>query len=183
MYDKKETEPLNRDDTFFDQITGLDGRTADEVAQPITTAELLETLAGCADSAPGPDGIPYSIIKGLWPIFGKILVDSWNFTIQTGQLPPSHRDSHLRLIPKIGKDLKKLTNWRPITLSNCDHKLVTKLFSKRIVEKVGKYIEERQTAYVKGRLINDNIRTLLGAIRTSNLEDNIMEKFPTFVHN
>ena len=79
--------------------------------------------------------------------------------------------SFLRLIPKAGKDAKKLTNWRPITLSNCDHKIVTKAYSIRMAEKVKLVIKERQTAYLKGRLINDNIRGILMSIHLSNLTD------------
>ena len=78
--------------------------------------------------------------------------------------------SFLRLIPKAGKDLKKLTNWRPITLSNCDHKLITKTYAIRMSEKVSSVIAARQTAYLKGRQINDNIRGLLMSIHLSNVE-------------
>ena len=34
-------------------------------------------------------------------------------------------------------------------------------------------IKERQTAYLKGRLINDNVRALLGSINVSNLEEQV----------
>ena len=81
--------------------------------------------------------------------------------------------SFLKLIPKAGKDLKKLTNWRPITLSNCDHKLITKTYAKRLSMAVESCIDERQTAYLKGRLIGDNIRALLASVHTGNVEDNI----------
>ena len=167
-------QPQSVDDlTFFDEITGVSRETDELVAQPITTEELGQILDTCQDSAPGPDGIPYSVLKNLWSIFGPILTAAWNYSIATGNLPPSHKLSYLRLIPKAGKDKSKLTNWRPITLSNCDHKIISKLYAKRIAEKVSELILERQTAYLKGRLINDNIRTLLGALKTSNIEENI----------
>ena len=34
-------------------------------------------------------------------------------------------------------------------------------------------MKERQTAYLKGRLINDNIRSILATINISNLEEKI----------
>ena len=173
LYEKDHQQPTANDPTFFDQISGVSAEEDLWVNRPITLKELGDVLDSCKNSTPGPDGIPYGIIRGLWTIFGPILINSWNHTLRTGTLPTSHKNSFLRLIPKAGKDLTKLTNWRPITLSNCDHKIVTKLYSIRIAEKVAKFIEERQTAYLKGRLINDNIRTLLGAIRTANLEDNV----------
>ena len=102
---------------------------------------------------------------------GPLISQAWNHSLVTGNLSPSHRMSFLRLIPKAGKDAKKLTNWRPITLSNCDHKIVTKAYSIRMAEKVKLVIMERQTAYLKGRLINDNIRGILMSIHLSNLTD------------
>ena len=38
---------------------------------------------------------------------------------------------------------------------------------------VEKCIDERQTAYLKGRMISDNVRTLLGALKLANIENNI----------
>ena len=102
-----------------------------------------------------------------------LIVDAWNFTIRTGKLCPSHKVSFLKLIPKVGKDLKKLTNWRPITLSNCDHKMITKTYANRMSTVVARHIKERQTAYLKGRLINDNIRAIMSSINITNNEVNL----------
>ena len=135
--------------------------------------ELRTTLHSCADSAPGPDGIPYSILGLQWSSYGKLLAYAWNYSLLTGKLPQSHRTSFLKLIPKEGKDLSKLTNWRPITLSNCDHKLITKAYSKRMCDNLAEVIGHQQAAYLKGRLINDNIRSMLGSIEIANNEDNV----------
>ena len=118
--------------------------------------ELLNTLKSTKDSAPGPDGIPYSFLKFLWPIYGKILVESWNYSIITGKLPPSHNSSTLTLLPKEGKNLQDLKNWSPITLSNCDLKLITKTLSKRMISTLDTTIKEHQTAYMENRTISDN---------------------------
>ena len=176
FYKKLYEEPTiinSNDDSFFDELTAVSNEDDDWIARPISIEELGKTLDTCSDSAPGPDGIPYSILRGLWSIAGPILVNAWNYTIQTGNLPPSHKTSFLRLLPKMGKDLKKLTNWRPITLSNCDHKIITKVYANRISAKVADKIGDRQTAYIRGRLINDNVRTLIGAVKAANIEDNI----------
>ena len=171
-YDKEKLN-VNTDDSFFDEIAGLTPDEERAVSEPITLEELAKTLATCCDSAPGPDGIPYSIIKALWQPFGAILVEAWNYSLRTGKLPQSHKVSFLKLIPKVGKDVKKLTNWRPITLSNCDHKIITKTYACRMSEKAAKYIGARQTAYLKGRLINDNVRSILASIKIANIENDI----------
>ena len=108
--------------TFLSNMDKISDENATSIVKPITIDEVLCTLKSCSDSAPGPDGIPYSIIKLTWPIYGPLLLNSWNYSLNSGVLPHSHRSSYLRLIPKEGKDVTQLKNWRPITLSNCDIK-------------------------------------------------------------
>ena len=170
LYEEGDRIQIEDDHEFFNNIIPISEQEDKDITRKMTADELRETLHSCSDSAPGPDGIPYSIIGLVWPTFGKILCDAWNYSLEIGSLSASHRTSYLRLIPKVGKDLKKLTNWRPITLSNCDHKLITKTYAKRLCLKLASKIEERQTAYLKGRLINDNIRAILSTIELSNSE-------------
>ena len=146
---------------------------SNKVSARIDLHELSETLGTSSDSAPGPDGIPYSYYKALWRHAGPVLIDAWNHTMDTGSLAPSHKVSYLKLIPKAGKDMKLLNNWRPITLSNCDHKLITKVYARRMGDAVQTVIAGRQTAYLKGRLINDNIRSLIATINLTNVEEEL----------
>ena len=156
-----------------DSGEAIRGETERSIVEPITERDLLGVLGSSNDSAPGPDGIPYSYISGLWHLMGPLIIDAWKYSLQTGNLAPSHKLSFLKLIPKAGKDLKKLTNWRPITLSNCDHKLITKIYAKRLGSAVESCISECQTAYINGRQIGDNIRSLLASVQLANSEDNI----------
>ena len=175
LYDGVENPEIsvNNDPSFFDQITGVNRELEASIVQPITESQLLAILGTCSDSAPGPDGIPYSYLAGLWSLVGPLMVSAWNHSLVVGKLSPSHKLSFLRLIPKIGKDLKKLTNWRPITLSNCDHKLITKIYAQRLCTAMDDCIKGNQTAYIKGRMINDNIRSILCSVNVANLENNI----------
>ena len=163
----------NNDQDFFQGLEPVSGDDEMELCKDVSVDELRRTLLTCSDSAPGPDGIPYSIIGLLWHIFGPVLAAAWKHSLLTKNLAPSHRLSYLKLIPKAGKNLDKLTNWRPITLSNCDHKLVTKTYAKRMCEKLAPRLGEAQTAYLKGRLINDNLRAILATVEIANLEERV----------
>ena len=173
LYENVDLIQNDQDRDFFNNIEQISGADDAAVSAQLTLEELRGTLGSCVDSSPGPDGIPYSYIALLWPTFGKILLNAWNYSLLSETLPPSHKISFLKLIPKTGKDLKKLTNWRPITLSNCDHKLITKTYAKRLCDKVAEKITESQTAYIKGRLINDNIRAMLSVINLTNIEEGL----------
>ena len=171
-YDKSHLNVIN-DDEFFNNIESLSAVEETRITNPITTDELKATLVTCKDSCPGPDGIAYSFILAFWSIFGNLIAEAWNHSLRVGVLPPSHRVSFLKLIPKVGKDLKKLTNWRPITLSNCDHKIITKTYAGRLCAEMDKVIKARQTAYLKNRLINDNVRAIIATIDVANVEENL----------
>ena len=172
LYENFDCEIIDQsDDNFFDNIEAIPGADENEICKDITTDDLRKTLHSCKDSSPGPDGIPYSILGLLWPTYGPLLALAWKFSLSTKKLAPSHKVSYLKLIPKAGKNLDKLTNWRPITLSNCDHKLITKTYANRMCEKIAPCLKERQTAYLKGRLINDNLRAMIATIEIANVED------------
>ena len=168
LYEKGNSKVTNLHQ--FNDFVKLDPLHNDNIRSmetPITKDDLLRTLNTCSDSAPGPDGIPYSIIKATWNYFGDLLLDCWKYSQLTNELTHSHSTSYLRLIPKEGKDPKSLKNWRPITLSNCDFKLITKTLSKKLTEVIKDTISVSQTAYIPGRQITDNIHQMLNMIEES----------------
>ncbi len=128
--------------------------------KPLTIEEITNVLKSCGDTACGPDGIGYKLLKTCWSFYPKILLDSWNFGIQTGLLAPSHRESVICLLKKKGRDHRVIANLRPITLSNCDIKLISKAISKRCNPILNKVLDPHQTAYIPGRILHDNLRTI-----------------------
>ncbi len=161
------------DEEFLNEMFSLDPEEANRVNAPITLVELWTCLKPLKDTAPGPDGISHIYLKKLWDIIGPLIVDAWHYSIDRKKLPPSHERSYLRLIPKNGKDTSLLKNWRPITLSNCDHKLITRVYNNRLINLLSKHISKTQTAYIRKRNITDNIRTISAAIQLANCEPDI----------
>ena len=172
LYEKGNQSVTNSSslDSFLSNLDMVSDELKDKVDSDLTLEELYNTLKSCQDSAPGPDGIPYSLIKLTWKHFGKLLLDSWNYARLTGQLSYSHEQSYLRLLPKEGKDTRFLKNWRPITLSNCDFKLITKTLSWWLGNAIGGIISPNQTAYIKDRQISDNLHVMLHTIEKNPTE-------------
>jgi hypothetical protein len=82
-----------------------------------------------------------------------------------GELPISHnmlsidqRRGIINLIPKQDKDLKYISNWRPISILNTDYKIITKSLANRLKTVLPDLINEDQNGFVMGRLIGQNIR-------------------------
>jgi hypothetical protein len=61
-------------------------------------------------------------------------------------------ESALSLLPKDGKNSNESKNWRPITLSNCESKIITKALANRIANHLNEIIDPSQAAYVPGEV-------------------------------
>ncbi len=152
--------PIDRnipEDNFYINCPKLSPKDRFFMDEPITLKDLTEAIKTCKDSAPGPDGIPYAVYKSLWKLTGQIILDSWNYSLQSGSLAPSHIESIITLLPKEGKDTEDIKNWRPITLSNCDSKIITKAMSNKMSKILETIIDPSQTAYIPGRSVSDNL--------------------------
>jgi len=159
LYNEKESI-IEEDDDYLKDLPQLSDEDRCNLDREITLEELEITLKECKDSAPGPDGIPYSIYLHFWSKLGPILLNAWKHSVLTGKLSDGQRLSTITLLPKEGKDKVKIENWRPITLTNCDVKIFTKLLSKRVSNVLHKIVISTQTAYIPGRQVTDNLRLL-----------------------
>jgi hypothetical protein len=164
-------KPVN--DNFYEHCPKLTSEQSLLLDSDLTLTDLSLALRSCKDSSPGPDGIPYLVYKKLWKIAGPIILESWKYSVLNKTLPTSHYESVITLLPKEGKDTSDIKNWRPITLSNCDAKIITKALSSKIAKVLDSIIDPSQTAYVPGRSVSDNLRSnrfLKNHCKTNNLE-------------
>ena len=95
----------------------------------------------------------------------------------TGTTAPSHRAACITIIPKAGKDIRFIKNWRPITVSACDLKIITKALAIRVATALPYIISDCQMAYVPGRDINFNNRILKFVSQYESLENNYLVSF------
>ena len=85
-----------------------------------------------------------------------LVLDAWKFSQAIGSLPQSQTTSCISLIPKAGKDKHNIKNWRPISLSSCDLKIITKAISLKVGKYLHEIIHESQMGFVPVRDINFN---------------------------
>lgn len=77
------------------------------------------------------------------------------------EMSPSQRQAVITLIEKQDKDRTFLENWRPISLTNVDAKIASKVIATRIVKVLPEIIHSNQTGYVSGRYIGEAARSIL----------------------
>ena len=99
------------------------------------------------------DGIPYEFYIEFWEMIGDDLTEMIKYCLKKGKLSLSQRRAVITLIPKGKKDKTKIENWRPISLLNCDIKLITKALTKRMEPIMPNLIKKSQTCAIKGRQI------------------------------
>ncbi|GFR74734.1 reverse transcriptase [Elysia marginata] len=131
-----------------------------------TEAEFTEEISAALksmknESAPGPDGTPVEFYKMFWPDVKDNFMVAFRYSQEVNTLSPSQRQGTITLIHK-GKELSRnlLTNWRPICLTNADHKIISKALALRMKKVLPSIIDENQTGFIKGRNIATAIREI-----------------------
>jgi len=122
------------------------------------------------NKSPGNDGIPVEFYQEFWKDIGNILVESYNYSYDKKLLTCSQRQAVVSLIHKTGKDRMLIENWRPISLLNIDYKIMSKCLSERLKQVIEKLVHTSQHGFIRGRNINDAIRTILDIVDESDIK-------------
>ena len=109
-------------------------------------------------------------INTFWPLFSDKLLLVYNYAFESGCLSVSRRRGIISLVFKKG-ERSLLKNWRPTTLLTTDYKMLTKALANRLQRVLPLIFHTDQTASVKGRTINDNVRLLHDVIYYANYCD------------
>ena len=117
-----------------------------------------------SNKSPGTDGLTSEFFMFFWQNIKLLVLDSIIYAFENKQLSCEQRRGVLRLIPKKGKDLSNVKNWRPISLLNTDYKLLAHILANRLQKVLPSVISKDQSGYLKGRNISINIRSIFDII-------------------
>ncbi len=144
------------------QLSAVD---SNHCEKPITIQEIGKALKELPNKkTPGTDGFTTEFYKFFWIDIKDIVFNSLLYAFKTNRLSIEQKRGILALIPKKSKDLRRLKNWRPLTLLNTDYKILTKTLATRLQTVISKIIHIDQSAYIKGRFIGNNIRNIFDII-------------------
>ena len=115
------------------------------------------------NKSPGLDGICIEFYKKFLPILRNLLTDVFNQCYHNDKLIMSQRIAVMSLIHK-KDDKDDIANYKPISLTNVDYRILTFVLANRLQKVIGKIINDDQTAYIKGRFMGNNVRLVSDVI-------------------
>eukprot|EP00959_Pyramimonas_sp_CCMP1952_P382986 8024854-Pyramimonas_sp.AAC.1 len=128
----------------------------------LTEDWFYSILTAKKDTTPGPDGIPYSSWRASGDIGKKVLYDLYLHLMQLGTLPGSFNECTAAFLPKGSAQLghesaRQPASTRPLSLSNCDNKLLSSAIAVPISKVAEDKVDKAQRGFIKGRQMLDNI--------------------------
>ncbi|KAK8373421.1 hypothetical protein O3P69_015693, partial [Scylla paramamosain] len=117
--------------------------------RPITKEVLLGARKTSRDTAPGVDGITYSMVNAVCNVTGEPLLHLYNMSLSQGTLPEAWKTPNIVPIPKPGEGHK----YRPLSLTSTICKMLERILLTRLTYKTGRlhfsvngFVKHRSTA-------------------------------------
>lgn len=175
IYGRTDTFSQEKTDTFLHNcnVPKLSDKEKNMCEGNICVEEASKALKMMKNgSSPGSDGITTEFYKMFWVKLGAIVTQSFNCSLENGHLSHTQTAAILTLLHK-GKDLpkNKLSNWRPISLTNTDYKILAKCLSNRVCTVIDSIVHKDQVGYIKGRNVSTTIRTIDDVIEYFRLKE------------
>ena len=128
-----------------------------DLNRPFLAKEVQRALHQMAPlTTLGPNGMSSIFYKSFWHIVSNDVIMAVLSALNTGVVPESINTTFIALIPKI-LEPKKVSDFRPISLCNVIYKFITKVLVNRLKKMLPFVVSNTQSAFLSGRLINDNI--------------------------
>ena len=129
--------------------------------EQVTIGELESTLFSMKNgTSPGSDGFSVEFYKFFWTDIREFFYAMCIESLSRGTLPQTLKEGIIVLLPKPNKPRDLLKSYRPITLLDVSYKIISGTIANRLKAALQTIIDPCQSAYLKGRLMGDNIRMI-----------------------
>ena len=129
----------------------LNASQRDRMVEPFSEQEITRAVWSCGnDKSPGPDGFNFTFIKQFWQQLKPDFLRFLDEFFVNASFPKGSNSSFIALIPKL-KDPQAINDFRPISLIGCIYKILAKVLANRLRKVMPYLVDERQTAFIKGR--------------------------------
>jgi hypothetical protein len=109
-----------------------------------------------ANKSPGPDGFSWEFYRSCWSVIKTdVILALRAIWIGRDQGFECLNNALITLLPK-KTGAVELADFRPISLVHSFARLLTKIMARRLAPKMPELVDENQTAFIRGRCIQDN---------------------------
>uniref|UniRef100_A0A3Q3EB60 Reverse transcriptase domain-containing protein n=1 Tax=Labrus bergylta TaxID=56723 RepID=A0A3Q3EB60_9LABR len=127
----------------------------------ITVEEInIAILQMAPGKSPGMDGLPQEFYSKFQHKLTPLLAH-YNEVFLTGTFSTFSNTASIILLPKKDKDPLLCGSKRPLSILNCDIKILSKVLANRLERVIAKLVHPDQVGYIRQRHNSDNIRHLL----------------------
>jgi len=158
---KQTTTDTNAQNHFLSFIhNSIHGDIFTSLDRPFIASELNSVKRKLPrNKVPGADRIPYEFYLLTWPYVLPILIKLSNNIGKDLSVPPSMNHAIITVKYKNKGVQNDVANYRPISLTNCDYKIIAKAYALRTSRVLDSLIHHDQTGFIPGRNISLNIFT------------------------
>ena len=173
--------PFAADEThlqdFLSELGKLSPESKANLVKELTFEQVKEVIKKECDynKSPGLDGLPYELYKSTFDIIGQDFTRVLQVQMARFRIIESDQHGATRLTPKV-EGVPAVTELRPITLLNCDYKILSKCFVKRLTPVMPEVI-------LSGQLCSNGEKNILFGITNivSSVEYVNLHKVPAFL--
>lgn len=124
---------------------------------PVSCGEIKAAIDGLGSlKAPGPDGLSGVFFQKHWETVKEEVSGAVLAFFEDEKLPGEINATLVSLVPKVPM-AESLNQLRPISCCNFIYKVISKIVVTRLKKLMGNIISPNQSAFVGGRLIQDNL--------------------------
>ena len=151
-------------DEFLANLVSIGKNDSENLEVELNIDELELVVRCCASNkAPGLDGLCYEFYKCAWDIIKDTLLSVLQCQLDRGIIVQSNTVGATRLIPKVD-GVPTVEELRPITLLNCDYKILAKILVGRMRPIMPQVIQSGQLCSVGKRDILFGVFNILSSV-------------------
>lgn len=128
-----------------------------DLEKTVSAEEIIATVfAMPLNKCPGPDGYSVEFFRSSWSIVGTDVIAAVLEFFRNGRLMKDFNTTKIALIPKF-PEACRLEDYRPISCCNLVYKIISKIIANRLKPILQVCISRNQVAFLKGRLLGENV--------------------------
>ena len=163
MYAKTPTYADKEDIIKFTGESKLKTLTPEEIRKlerEISHYEVSQCLKNTRNNvAPGDSGFTGYFYKVFLKLLSSLVTRAINKLFEQEYLSIMQKMGIITMIPKGDKDLRLLSNWRPLILLNTFYKLISSILAIRLKPVFERIVGHEQKAYIPSIFIGEDTRT------------------------